>query len=306
MFEISRSAITVFGLAIHWYGILIAAGVLGAALLALRRERLLGLERDTALNLALVCVPAGILCARLYYVLFSWDYFAAHPGEIFNLRNGGLAIYGAVIGGGLAALVYAKLKKVSIGSIADLIAPGLALGQAIGRWGNFLNQEAYGAAVENPALHIFPLSVYIEGSGWHYAAFFYESLWCALICIFLLLAEKKGWLKKRGDGFLCYVFLYALERSVVEGLRADSLYLGAFRISQLLSFAALLAVMLLLCLRIRGKRRTASWIRMAGILFCFGLSHVRGVDALTPAWALLTAVNAFMEYKRISQTNDEM
>ena len=306
MLEISRSAITVFGLEIHWYGILIALGVLGAVLIAGCRERRLGLGKDTALNLALICVPAGVVCARLYYAAFSWADFAANPLEIFNLRSGGLAIYGGVIGGALAALAYSKIKKASIGSIADLIAPGLAFAQALGRWGNFFNQEAYGAAVLKPALQFFPFSVYIEGSGWHYATFFYESIWCALICVFLLLAERKGWLKKRGDLFLAYAFLYALERSIVEGLRTDSLYLGPFRVSQALSFGVLLAVMILLCLRIRGKRRTASWIRMTAMLFCFALSLIRGIGVPASAWALLVLLNAFMEYRRISQINDEM
>ncbi|MBQ8506432.1 MAG: prolipoprotein diacylglyceryl transferase [Clostridia bacterium] len=253
MFEINRSSLVLFGLEIRWYGVLIALGVLGAVLLALKREKQLGLKKDTTLNLALICVPVGVICARLYYVIFSWDYYSAHPGEILNLRSGGLAIYGAVIGGALAALIYAKVGKTSFASIADLIAPGLAFGQAVGRWGNFLNQEAYGALVENPALHFFPVSVYIEGSGWHWATFFYESIWCAMICAALLILEGKGKFRKRGDVFLSYAFLYALERCVVEGLRSDSLYLGPFRVSQLLSFAALIVLAVLLAFR--GKHR---------------------------------------------------
>ena len=151
MFDITRSGISVLGLSIHWYGILIALGVLGAVVIALRREGRLGLEKDTTLNLALACVPAGVICARLYYVLFSWDYFSHHPGEILNLRSGGLAVYGSIIGGAAAAYIYARVKKVRFAAIADLVAPGLAFGQALGRWGNFFNQEAFGAAVENPA-----------------------------------------------------------------------------------------------------------------------------------------------------------
>jgi len=252
MFEITRSSFTFFGAEIHWYGVLIALGVLGAVLLALRREECLGLKKDTALSLALVCVPAGIICARLYYVLFSWDYYAAHPAEIFMLRNGGLALYGGVIGGAAAAYLYVRVKKIPFAAIADLVAPGLAFGQAVGRWGNFLNAEAYGAPVENPALHFFPVSVYIEGSGWHWAAFFYESAWCALICALLLLGEKRKWFQKRGDVFLSYLFLYSLERFIVEGLRTDSLYIGPFRVSRLLSLAALMALCLLLARRRGG------------------------------------------------------
>ena len=142
MFELTRSTLTVFGFAIHWYGVLIALGVLGAVLLAWRREERLGLNRETTLDLALICVPAGILCARIYYVLFSWDYYALHPAEILDLRSGGLAIYGGVIGGVLAGFICSRVKKISFGTLADLVAPGLAFGQAVGRWGNFLNQEA--------------------------------------------------------------------------------------------------------------------------------------------------------------------
>ncbi len=306
MFEISRSAVTILGLEIHWYGILIALGILGAVLIACRREVRLGLGKETALNLALICVPAGIICARLYYVAFSWADFAAHPLEIFNLRSGGLAIYGGVIGGALAALAYSKAKKIPIGGVADLIAPGLAFGQALGRWGNFFNQEAYGVAVMRPALQFFPVSVYIEGSGWHYATFFYESLWCALICIFLLLAEGKGWLKRRGDLFLAYVFLYALERSIVERLRTDSLYLGPFRVSQLLSFGALLAVVILLCMRRKGGRPLWRRILLMAVTLIFGMYLWADKGVMTLGWAIFVLLGVFIEYSMLSKTNDEM
>ena len=272
MFEISRSGFAILGLQIHWYGILIVLGVLGAVLLACAREKKLGLAKDTSLNLALLLVPVGILCARLYYAAFSWEEFAGQPLKILNLRSGGLAVYGGVIGGALAALVYARVKKLSIGSIADLVAPGLAFGQALGRWGNFFNQEAYGAAVMKPALQFFPVSVYIEGSGWHYATFFYESLWCALICVLLLLAENRGWMKRRGDLFLAYLFLYCLERSIVEGLRTDSLYIGPFRVSQLLSLALMLAVLIVLVLRLREKRMFAALPLLMLMLLGVGLA----------------------------------
>src|SRR5699024_7475801 len=117
---------------------------------------------------ALVGIPAALVCARAYYVLFSWEYYAAHPEDILNIRQGGMAIYGGVIGGVLAGYVYCRIKKLSFAVCLDLAAPALALGQAVGRWGNFLNQEAYGAAVTNPNLQFFPLAVYIEGSGWHW------------------------------------------------------------------------------------------------------------------------------------------
>jgi len=199
MFEINRSALVLFGMEIRFYGIMIMLGVLAALLLAARREKALGLPKDTALNVTLIGVPVGVVCARLYYVAFSWDYYSQYPLEIFNLREGGIAIYGAIIGGVLAGAVYARAKKLSFAALADLAAPSIALGQAIGRWGNFLNQEAYGRAIESAALHFFPLGVNIEGSGWHYATFFYESAWCALIVLVLLTMERRRLFRKCGD-----------------------------------------------------------------------------------------------------------
>ena len=296
MFELTRSTLTIFGFTIHWYGVLIALGVLGAVLMAWLREERLGLKRETTLDLALICVPVGILCARLYYVLFSWDYYAAHPAEILDIRGGGLAIYGGVIGGVLAGWIYSRVKKIPFGTLADLVAPGLAFGQAVGRWGNFLNQEAYGAAVTNPHMHIFPLSVYIEGSGWHYATFFYESLWCALICIFLLIAEKRGFFKRKGDTFLWYLFLYALERCLVEGLRTDSLYICPLRVSQALSLTVLLVLQIGLCLRLRGRQSPVMSLYQLACVVLLGafVGAERPVSALI--WALIVLLNAATGY----------
>ena len=296
MFGISRSALTLFGFELRWYGVLIALGVLGAVLLAWLREERLGLKRETTLDLALICVPVGILCARLYYVLFSWDYYAAHPAEILDIRGGGLAIYGGVIGGVLAGWIYSRVKKIPFGTLADLVAPGLAFGQAVGRWGNFLNQEAYGAAVTKAHLHIFPLSVYIEGSGWHYATFFYESLWCALICIFLLTAEKRGFFKRRGDTFLWYLFLYALERCLVEGLRTDSLYIGPLRVSQALSLTVLLVLQIGLCLRLRGKQHIAMSGHQLMSVLLLGMFVCVQKPILALIWALIVLLNAATGY----------
>jgi len=253
MVEFTRRAIHIGSFPIYWYGLLIALGVFAGVMLALRREKRLGLRKETTVDLVLLGAPIAILCARLYYVGFSWDYYASHPDEILAFRDGGMAIYGGVIGAVIAGFIYSKWKKIPFLKLADLAAPSLALGQCVGRWGNFLNQEAFGSAVSNPALRFFPVSVYIEGSGWHYAAFFYESLWCALIVIALLMAEKKRLFKRSGDIFLSYLFLYALERGVVEGLRADSLMLGPLRISQLLSLCVVIACALILALRAGNK-----------------------------------------------------
>ena len=198
------------------------------------------------------------MCARLYYVIFSWQAYADDPIRALYIWEGGMAIYGGIIGGVLAGWLYARRKKLPFLKLADLAAPSIALGQAIGRWGNFVNQEAYGAVVAHAWQRRFPIGVFIQADGqWHYATFFYESAWCLLIVAALLLAEKKRRLRREGDIFLAYVFLYALERALVEGLRTDSLYLGPLRVSQLLSLAALMVCAIVL-LRSAGKALPAA------------------------------------------------
>lgn len=254
MICISRRAIEIFGLSIHWYGVLIVTGIALAILLAWKREERYGLPKDTVLDLALWCIPAAIIGARAYYVIFSWDQFAQGPWwKVINIREGGMAVYGGVIAGVLTGWIYVRKKGLPFRRATDLVAPCIPLGQAIGRWGNFLNQEAHGALVANEALHFFPMSVEIGGE-WYYATFFYESAWCFLIAIFLLIAEKRNWFKQDGEAFLAYVFFYALERSIVEGMRTDSLYLGPVRVSQLLSLLAMCAAAIIWIVRRRNNR----------------------------------------------------
>lgn len=285
MFGISRNALTIFGFDVHWYGLIIAAGVLAAVLLACAREKQLGFERDTALNVALAAVPAALICARIYYVAFSWGYYAANPGEIFNIRGGGMAIYGGIIGGVLAGYIYCRLKKLSFLKGLDLAAPSIALGQAIGRWGNFINREAYGRAVTNPALQFFPVAVEIDGA-WHYAAFFYESVWCFLITAFILIAERKRFFHRDGDVFGAYLLLYGMERALVEGLRTDSLYLGPLRISQLLSLSAVFFVCAVLARRAKGTHAALRALP-AVLMLLLGTSLALERFALSAAFALL-------------------
>ena len=256
MVKWTRDALILGNFSLRYYGVLIALGVLLGVLLAIRREKRLGLKKDTTIDLALVCVPCALVGARLYYVAFSWDAYKDNLWKIFSVREGGMAIYGAVLAGILATWVFSRVRKIPFLSLADLAAPSLALGQAIGRWGNFINQEAYGYAVNNPALEWFPLCVYIEADGmWHLATFFYESVWCFGIVVFLLCMERRGHLKRRGDVFLWYLLLYGAERAVVEGLRTDSLMLGSVRVSQVL--AAALALGALVALILRSRRRDA-------------------------------------------------
>ena len=281
-----RVAFTLFGKDVYWYGVLMAVGIIVAVLLAMREEKRKRLQKDIVIDMCLVIIPAGVVGARLYYVLFELDRYLANPISILYIWEGGLAIYGAVIGGLLAAFLFARARKVRFLTLTDVIAPGLVLAQAIGRWGNFFNQEAFGLPVTSemlanaPILGYFPLSVVIEGahtfdyagctscfvtaSGGqlHLATFFYESLWCALVCVFLWLNRKK--FRHDGDAFFTYALLYSFERMFVEGLRGDSLWLikpsapgltDGIRVSQALSAALFLAVLAFFIIRaVREKK----------------------------------------------------
>lgn len=256
MVKWTRDALILGNFSLRYYGLLIALGVLLGVILAMKREKRLGLKQDTTIDLALVSVPSALIGARLYYVAFSWDLYRDNLWKVFSVREGGMAIYGGVLAGVFAGWVFSRVRKISFWSLADLAAPSLALGQAIGRWGNFVNQEAYGYAVENPGLCWFPMSVYIQADGrWHLATFFYESIWCLGIVVLILCLERRGRLTRRGDAFLLYLLLYGAERAVVEGLRTDSLMLGPVRVSQAL--AALMAVCALVVLLVRARRERA-------------------------------------------------
>ena len=253
MFGIQSTGLSLGGLSVRWYGLLIVVGMLLGILLASLRERRLGLPRETAVDLALWGIPAAIVGARLYYVIFSWESYADHPVSALYIWEGGLAIYGGLIGGLAAGLIYARVKRLNFLKLADLAAPSFALGQAVGRWGNFFNQEAYGIPVASERLRFFPVAVRIEADGlWHYATFFYESLWCLVIVLTLLLLERRGRLKRPGNVFFLYVLMYGLERALVEGLRTDSLYLGPVRVSQALSLIAAGAALIMLVRREKG------------------------------------------------------
>ena len=298
--EINRVAFSVLGFPVYWYGLLIAAGMVLGTLCASMREAKLNLKKDTAIDFLLLALPTALICARAYYIAFSWDHYAADPLSVFNFREGGLAIYGGVIGGVLAAIIYARRKKIPFGVLADLCAPSLVLGQAIGRWGNFFNQEAYGIAIVNPALQRFPLAVYIEADGlWHAATFFYESAWCFAVFASLLIFEKKRVMKRHGDLFAAYLFLYAAERVVVEGLRMDSLMLGALRASQLLSASLMLGLLVFVFLRSRrftGKAVgffCAAVVSLGVLIACVHLAAF----PIQLAWAAMTVLSGAAFYR---------
>ena len=247
-----------FGI-IPWYSFLIVLGAAAAICLAAREEKRAGLKKDTALDFALIALPCGIVGARVYYVAFSWSQFQDDPVSVLRIWEGGIAIYGAVIAGLAAAWIFSRKRNISFRTLCDLFAPGLVLAQAIGRWGNYFNQEAYGAAIQNPALHFFPFGVLIQsesGLQWHMATFFYESAWNLLVFVFLMIARRK-WFKIHGDVISFYTLLYACGRLVIEDFRSDSLYASSnVRVSQLLS--VVLCMFILICY-IRCFRREASF-----------------------------------------------
>ncbi len=239
-----------------WYSVLVVTGIALAIWLAEREGKRLGLPDDTVVDLALVVVPMGIVGARLYYVLMSWEQFAPNPVSALYIWEGGLAIYGAVIGGAIGAGVYAWRKKLSFLTLADMIAPGLLLAQAIGRWGNYFNMEAYGPAITDETLMFFPFGVLIaQGGGyaWHMATFFYESMWNLAGFVFLWLIRKGQ--RHKGDVFAWYLVTYGSGRFIIEQLRQDSLYIGALRASQWLSLAVVIAASLWLLKHSARHRR---------------------------------------------------
>lgn len=258
-FTINRVAFEVFGIPIYWYGIIIASGFLLAVLLGMRNSKLAGIEPDNVLDLVLFVAPAAIICARLFYVIFSWELFKDNPIDIINTRKGGLAIYGGVLGAILVAYFFAKRKKIGVLSLFDFGAPYLVMAQGIGRWGNFVNQEAFGTATAlpwrmnsetvNSYLTGFNGSIDLTKFGVH-PTFLYESLWNFAVFFFLIWYRNKK--KMDGEVFFLYMLLYGAGRFFIEGLRTDSLMLGSFRISQLL--AALFVVTFTILFIYRRKK----------------------------------------------------
>lgn len=220
-------AFQIFGLEIRWYGILIATGVLIGTMLAIRASKRLGFDEEILMDFLIWEIPLCLIGARLYYVIFSWDLYRDNPIEALNIRNGGLAIHGGIITAIIVAIIFTKIRKIDFWTIADICAPSLILAQSIGRWGNFINQEAYGRPTN------LPWGIMVNGVRVH-PTFLYESIWNFLVFLFLLWYGKNKQ-KVRGEVFLLYLSLYSFIRFFIEGLRTDSLMLGSIRIAQLIS-----------------------------------------------------------------------
>jgi len=234
-------AFKVYGIDVRWYGIFIASAMLVGTILAIKESRRVNFDENYILDIILYSVPVAIVGARLYYVIFEWGYYKNNLAEVFAIRNGGLAIHGGVIGAVIAALIYTSIKHINFLRAADICAPSIILGQSIGRWGNFVNQEAYGGPVSKGFISIFPefiqRQMYIDGAYYH-PTFLYESSWDLLVFFVLIALRKRN--KIRGSLFFIYIALYSLGRFFVEGLRTDSLMLGNIRVAQLMSIILIL------------------------------------------------------------------
>ena len=235
-------------LTIHYYGILIACGLMLAVIYGWKRCRQFGIIQDDITDGVLWIVPFAVLCARAYYCIFQWDEeFARDPISVLYIWNGGLAIYGGVIGAVIGVTVYCIFKKIKLPALLDLVALGFLIGQSIGRWGNFFNREAFGATTES-FLRMGLYNTVTQTTTYHHPTFLYESLWNAIGFVGLHFLSKKR--KYDGQIALGYCAWYGLGRALIEGLRTDSLYLGPFRVSQLLAAISCFAGVLLLLINL--------------------------------------------------------
>ena len=253
-------AFTIGNFEIAWYSIYILVGVLLASILFLMEAKKYEIDMDFCINMIFWTVIFGIIGARLYYVLFNLDYYMANPVEIIQIWNGGLAIHGGIIGGLLFIVLYTLKYKVRILKITDMAVVGLIIAQAIGRWGNFFNQEAHGPEVGREVLEglkfipEFIINGMNIGGTYFHPTFYYESLWCILGFIVLLLVRKFVEYLRVGQLTGIYLIWYSVGRIFIEGLRTDSLMLGNFKIAQLVSIALIIIGLILLLKDIKKSK----------------------------------------------------
>lgn len=246
-FNIDSVAFTIGSKDVYWYGIIIALGFLVAIAVAVFLAKKSNLEPETIYDIVIFGTPTAIICARLYYVAFEWSYYSENLGEIVKIWNGGIAIYGAIIGAVVSTAVYCRIKEKNLPLVCDIGAVGLVIGQIFGRWGNFFNQEAFGGNTTLPwgmtgdvivkkLTEMAADGISVDPTANVHPTFLYESLWnlCLLLVLLLIFKRKKF----DGQMFLIYVAGYGLGRFFIEGLRTDSLYIGAFRVSQIVAFCS--------------------------------------------------------------------
>ena len=232
-------------LTVHFYGLIIATGLVLAAMYAMKRSKQFGLTEDHILDGVLWVTPFAILCARIYYVAFSWEIYADDPISALYIWEGGIAIYGGVLGAIIGIFVFSRIKKISVWAVLDLVSLGFLIGQSMGRWGNFFNREAFGAETDS-FLRMGLYNSYTGAWEYHHPTFLYESVWNAAGFVLLHFLSKRR--QYDGQVALGYAAWYGLGRGIIEGLRSDSLYITGttIRISQLLAAASCAAAVLVL------------------------------------------------------------
>lgn len=273
-FEVPSIAFSIGSYDVHWYGIIIAFGFTLAVIYGGRMAYKWKMSLDGMTDVLIWGTIFGIICARLYYVAFEWEYYSTHLSEIVQIWNGGIAIYGGIIGALIGAAIGCKIGKIDYRNLLDLGALGLLIGQGIGRWGNFFNQEAFGANTDKALFRMWSIKVRdqlavsapslaekgmtVDPEVPVHPTFLYESIWC-ILGFFILHYIVKNHRKFKGEIFALYGIWYGLERAVVEGMRTDSLYIGnsSIRVSQLLSIiivvaAAVYLIVIMILLR-KGK-----------------------------------------------------
>lgn len=234
-------AFEIFGISVRWYGIIISAGMLIATFVALREAKRVGINEERIIDLLIFAIPAGIIGARLYFVIFNWSFYKGDFSKMINIRGGGLAIHGGIIASVIVALIFTRVKKINFWKLADVCAPSIILAQSIGRWGNFVNQEAHGGPTN------LPWGIMVNGQKVH-PTFLYESLWNFGAFIFLLWYSRNK-KKVNGETFLLYLVLYSFARFFIEALRTDQLMLGSIPVARLISVLLILVASVIFYIR---------------------------------------------------------
>ena len=244
---------------VHWYGIIIATGVILAVTLAVQEGKRQGIDPDNIYDMILWALPVALICARAYYVIFQWGYYKNNPGEIIRIWDGGIAIYGSLIGAMIVVILFCRSRFIPVWKMLDVAAPTVIMAQAIGRWGNFMNQEAFGKVTSLQFLQGLHLPQFIINQmnisgAYRQPTFLYESIWSFLGFLVLIFLRHNPGLFKRGEIFLAYVMWYSFGRFFVEGMRTDSLYWGPLRVSQILSIVLFVGALVILVIRRRNNQ----------------------------------------------------
>lgn len=241
-------------ISIRWYAICIVSGLILAVYLSMKEAPRKKIDPDAIIDFILIAFPLAIVGARLYYVIFEWGYYSQHLGEIFAIWNGGIAIYGGLLTGALVLYLFSRRRLIEPIDFLDIAAPSVMIAQSIGRWGNFFNQEAYGAAVKS--LNYLPSFIrdqmYIDGS-YRQPTFLYESGWNLLGFLLILILRRKPQFLRQGEVTAFYLIWYGFGRMIIEGMRTDSLMFAGLRVSQWLSMILILVGLAIILYQRRKK-----------------------------------------------------